>query len=78
MNENIICTEDDEDFVLYKDKVKDKKVKFRIKDILKDHWNNFVNTYKNLNIRDIVFKNISKVLKCKTFASINNFYIFRN
>ena len=46
MNENIICTEDDNDFILYKDKVKDRKVRFKIKDIFKDHWDNFINKYK--------------------------------
>ena len=45
MNENIICTEDDKDFILYRDKVKDRKVKFKIKDIFNDHWNDFVNKY---------------------------------
>lgn len=37
MKENIICTEDDKDFALYKDKVNNKKVRFKIKDILKEH-----------------------------------------
>lgn len=68
MKENIICTEDDKDFALYKDKVNDRKVKFKIKDIFKDHWNNFVNTYKDITIRDVVFKNVNKILKCKTFS----------
>lgn len=68
MKENIICTEDDKNFVLYKDKVNDRKVRFKIKDILKDHWNDFINKYKSLNIRDVVFKNVNKVLKCKTFS----------
>ena len=68
MNENIICTEDDKDFILYRDKVKDRKVKFKIKDIFNDHWNDFVNKYKNITIRDVVFKNVNKILKCKTFS----------
>ena len=68
MNENIIYTEDDKDFILYRDKVKDKKVRFKIKDIFNDHWNNFVNKYKNITIRDVVFKNVNKILKCKTFS----------
>ena len=68
MKENIICTEDDKDFTLYKDKVNDRKVKFKIKDIFKDHWNNFVDKYKNITIRDVVFKNVNKILKCKTFS----------
>ena len=68
MNENIICTEDDNDFTLYKDKVKDRKVRFKIKDIFQDHWDNFINKYKNITIRDVVFKNVNKILKCKTFS----------
>lgn len=68
MKENIICTEDDIDFTLYKNKVNDRKVRFKIKDILKDHWDNFINKYKSLNIRDVVFKNVNKVLNCKTFS----------
>lgn len=68
MNENIICTEEDKDFIKYKDKIKDKKVKFRIKDIFNDHWDNFVQAHKNITIRDVVFKNVNKVLKCKTWA----------
>ena len=46
IKENIICTEDDIDFALYNDKVNDRKVRFKIKDILKDHWDNFINKYK--------------------------------
>ena len=60
MNENIICTEDDNEFILYKDKFKDRKVRFKIKDIFKDHWDNFINKYKNLTIRDVVFKMLIK------------------
>ena len=68
MKENIICTEDDKDFALYKDKVNDRKVKFKIKNIFKDYWDNFVNTYKDITIRDGVFKNVNKRLKCKIFS----------
>ena len=45
----IICTEKDNEFEEYKDKVKNKKVIFTIKDIFKDWWNNFLETYPNLN-----------------------------
>lgn len=68
MNENIICTENDELFNNYKDLVSDRKVRFKIKDIFKDHWDNFIIKYKNLNIRDVVFKNVNKILMCKSFA----------
>ena len=69
MKENIICTEDDKDFALYKDKVNDRKVRFKIKDILKDHWDNFINKYKNIiNLRHLIkiqgyFENSSASLK---------------
>ncbi len=68
MNEHIIFTEDDELFNEYRDLVNDRKVRFKIKDILKDHLNNFITKYKNLNIRDVVTKNVNKVLKCKAFS----------
>ena len=32
----------------YKDLVADRKVRFKIKDIFKDHWDNFINKYKSL------------------------------
>mgnify|MGYP002646324424 FL=1 len=63
----IICTEKDNEFEQYKDKVKNKKVIFTIKDIFKDWWNNFLETYPNLNIRDVVFSNVERMLKCKTW-----------
>ena len=62
----ILCTEDDELFQKYKDKVSIKKVLFHIKDIFKDHWNNFLNKYDYFNIRETVFDNIKRMLKCKT------------
>ena len=51
----IICTQDDEFFNSYKDKVVLRKVIFHIKDIFKNQWNNFLNEYPNLNIRETVF-----------------------
>lgn len=68
MNENIICTEDDNDFILYKDKIKDRKVRFKIKDIFQEHWNAFIEKHKSLTIREVVFKNVNKILKYKTFS----------
>lgn len=51
----IICTENDKDFIKYEDKVKNRKTIFTIKQIFKDWWNNFLETYPNLNIRNVVF-----------------------
>ena len=63
----IICTEKDKEFEQYKDKVKNKKVIFTIKEIFKDWWNKFLETYPKLNIRDVVFSNVEIMLKCKTW-----------
>jgi predicted RNA-binding Zn-ribbon protein involved in translation (DUF1610 family) len=63
----ILCTENDKDFELYKYKVKDKKVHFTIKQIFKDWWNKFLESYPNLNIRNVVFTNVERMLKCKTW-----------
>ena len=68
MEINIICTQDDKDFEKYKNDIQKKKVKFRIKDIFNDHWNNFLNRFPILNIRETVFKNVKKILECKTFS----------
>lgn len=63
----IICTENDKNFELYKDKVNCKQVRFTIKQIFVDWWKLFLDTYPNLNIREVVFSNIEKMLKCKTW-----------
>ena len=63
----IICTEKDREFEQYRDKVKNKKVIFTIKEIFKDWWNKFLETYPKLNIRDVVFSNVERMLKCKTW-----------
>ena len=62
----IICTENDKDFIKYEAKVKNRKTIFTIKQIFKDWWNNFLKTYHNLNIKNVVFANISRMLKYKT------------
>lgn len=54
----ILCAENDKDFIKYKDKVKDRKVIFTIKQIFKDWWNKFLDAYPNLNIRNVVFLNV--------------------
>ena len=63
----IICTENDKDFIKYEAKVKNKKTIFTIKQIFKDWWNKFLETYPNINIRDVVFINVNRMLKCKTW-----------
>lgn len=60
----IICTENDKNFIKYKDKVKNRKVIFTIKEIFKDWWTKFLDTYPNLNIRPVVFSNVERMLKC--------------
>lgn len=63
----IICTENDKEFINYEDKVKNRKTIFTIKQIFKDWWNKFLETYPNLNIRDVVFNNVERMLKCQTW-----------
>ena len=55
---SIICTQDDELFIQYKNKVANRKVIFHIKDIFIDHWNNFLNKFPYFNIRQTVFDNV--------------------
>ena len=62
----IICTQDDESFNEYKEKVSNRKVIFHIKDIFLDHWNNFLNKFPHFNIRQTVFDNVKRMIKCKT------------
>lgn len=62
----IICTENDKDFINYADGVKNRKVRFTIKQIFNDHWNNFLNDNPTIKIRDVVFSNVNRMLKCKT------------
>lgn len=63
----IICTEKDKDFIIYKDKINNRKVIFTIKQIFKDWWNKFLDVNKNSNIRDVILSNVEKMLKCKTW-----------
>jgi predicted RNA-binding Zn-ribbon protein involved in translation (DUF1610 family) len=62
----IICTQNDNNFFKYENLVKNKKVKFTIKQIFNDWWNKFLINYPNLKIRDVVFSNVNRMLKCKT------------
>ena len=63
----IICTENDKEFIKFKDKVNNRKVNFTIKQIFHDWWNKFLETYPHLKIRDVVYHNVNKMLKCKTW-----------
>ena len=62
-----ICTEKDENFNLYKDKVKNRKVSFHIKDIFKDHWKNYKDKFKDRKRRPIIDKVVDKFFLCKSF-----------
>ena len=62
----IICTENDENFNIYKDKINNRKVVFTIKQIFEDNWNKFLSDNPNIKIRDIVYSNVNRMLKCKT------------
>ena len=44
----------------------DKTIKFRLKDIFNDHWDNFLNDNPNLDIRHVVFKEVDKMISCRT------------
>lgn len=64
----IICTENDKNFCKFKDKVNNRKVVFTIKEIFSDWWNKFLEAYPKIKIRDVVYSNIDKMLKCKTWS----------
>ena len=40
---------------------KDRTIKFRLKDIFSDHWDNFVRENPNLNIRPVVHKEVNRI-----------------
>ena len=61
-----MCTENDEEFINYSDKVKNRKITFTIKQIFKEHQNNFLLNNLSIKIRDVVYSNVNKILKCKT------------
>lgn len=62
----IVCTELDNEFINYEKLVNNRNNNFSIKQIFNDYWNKFINKYPNLNIRDTVFLNVNRMLKCKT------------
>ena len=63
----IVCTEKDDDFIIYKDKVKNRKVLYKIKDIFADWWDNYKIEFAHRKRRPIIDKVISKFLLCKSF-----------
>lgn len=63
----IVCTEKDESFNLYSDKVNCRKVNFHIKDIFKEHWEDYKIKFSNRKRRPIIDKVVSKFLSCKSF-----------
>jgi len=71
----IVCTEDDKDFYLYKDRITNRKVRFSIKQIFIDHWNEFLITFPHISIRDVVLSSVEKLLTCKTLAAGFSVYI---
>lgn len=63
----ILCTQNDKEFNNYKDLINRKKVVFTIKQIFSDWWNLFISQFPNIKIRNVVFKTVDRMLKCKTF-----------
>ena len=63
----IVCTELDNDFDKYRDKVKSRKVIFTIKIIFLDWWNKFLEANPNLKIRNVVYSAVERMMKCKTW-----------
>ena len=45
---------------------KDRTIKYRLKDIFSDHWENFIKENKDLNIRPVVLKEVNKMISCRT------------
>ena len=62
----IICTEKDKDYSLYAEAVKQRKVKFHIKDIFVDYWEDYKIKFANRRRRPIIDKVINNFLSCKT------------
>ena len=48
---------------------------FTIKQILIDHWSNFVKSNPELNIRPVVFKEVNKVIHCGDFSQGHALYL---
>lgn len=63
----ILCTSKDKDFENYKERISIRKVFFTIKEIFKDHWDDYQTKYSHIKRRPIINIVIDKFLKCKTF-----------
>ena len=63
----IVCTALDKEFNNYKDIVNNRAVRFYIKDIFKEHWDDYKIKFSNRNRRPIIDKVIDKFLLCKSF-----------
>lgn len=63
----IICTEKDDNFKFYKNKVNNRKVSFHIKDIFKEHWDDYKIKFASRKRRPIIDKVINNFLLCKSF-----------
>lgn len=51
-----------------------KHFSFTIKQIFKDHWNDFVESNSKFKIRPIVFKEVNKVIYCGDFSQGHALY----
>lgn len=47
---------------------------FTIKQILQDHWFNFIKSNPNFHIRPVVFKEVNKVISCGDFSQGHALY----
>ena len=45
---------------------KNRTINHRLKDIFADHWDTFLKTNPNLNIRPVVLKEVDKMISCRT------------
>lgn len=47
---------------------KDSSIRFSLKDIFSDNWNNFLKDNPNMSIRPVVLNEVDKMISCKTSA----------
>ena len=74
----IICTENDEKFNIYKDRINNRKVIFTIKQIFNDNWNKFLFDNPNIKICDIIYYNVNRMFKCKTTDFVFSLFVCEN
>ena len=63
----ILCTQLDKEFDNYKSDVKNRKIRFHIKDIFKDHWDDYKIKFASRKRRPIIDKVIDKFLLCNSY-----------